>query len=484
MKTKSDIKPRTAFWLLFAAGAAIMAISGCDSQTKSGFATDEATEEVYVVTPDPLGLLAIGVPEFGDEISRQWSAQRDGELKIMHMSLEEFAESKVSTENVDLIVHPSSINVDLVSRKLIRVFSSDVMDDDDLNRWAFLEHYRKSLVRHDDKTWSVSLGGQQMRLMYRKDILKAADISVPSTWEDLGKAIEKLEEVDAAKGMKPLLVPTTGGMASQTFMARAACMIRDPGKLTSFFQRRTMEPTIASAPFVTALEDTKNYAAKTDGKLSVAEVFAKFAGGESVFAIGWPILSDEIDTEALEAESANWGVVRLPGSEQFFDLKESRWQARDRDDETQVDLLGVKATNISIADLTANQKDAAEFVIWLTEKRNSQKLLQGIGAPFRATHVAKIGQWYSMEQIDRNFWNQFADSVQETHESRIFLMFPQIPGKRQYLKLLDDAIVGYLESTDADAKETLEKVAESWDALTEKLGRESQIEQLRCGNGI
>ncbi len=461
-----------------------MAISGCDSQTKSGFATNEETEDAYVATPDPLGLLAIGVPEFGDEISRQWSAQRDGELKIVHMSLDEFESSEVSAENVDLIVHPSSINVDLISRKLIRVFSADVLDDEDLNRSAFLDHFRKSLVRHDDKTWSVSLGGQQMRLMYRKDILEAAGISVPSTWEEFGSAIEKLEGVDATSGMEIVVAPTANGMASNSFMARVACSIRDPGKLTSFFQRRTMEPTIASAPFVSALEDLKKYTAKSSDALSVAEVFAKFAGGGAVFAIGWPILSDDVDAEFLEADSANWAVARLPGSEQFFDLKEMRWQSRAKDDETKVDLLGVQATNISIADRTANAKDAAEFVIWLTEKRNSRKLLQGIGAPFRATHVAKIGQWYSMEQIDREFWDQFADSVQETHESRIFLMFPQIPGKRKYLKLLDDAIVGYLESTDGDAKETLEKVAKGWDALTETLGRKSQIEQLRSGNGI
>ncbi len=484
MKTISGINPRTAIWLLFAFGAVCLALSGCGSETKSGFATNEESESTFVLKPNPLKLLAIGVPEFGDEIPRQWSAQREGDLQIEHVSLDEFEGSDALPDDVDLVVHPSSINVDLISRKLIRVFPREVNDSDGVKRSGVLQHFRKSLVRHDDKTWSVSLGGQQFRLMYRKDILEDFEIEIPATWEDLARAVEKLSKVEAAKDLKPILVPLRDSMASQLFMARVASSIRDQGKLSSFFDRRTMKPTIVSAPFVDALGDIKKFSSMTGGEFTLAEVFAKFASGESVFAIGWPVLSDGVDLETLEAESAKWGVSRLPGSVQFFDLKESLWRKRGKGDESRVDLLGVKATNVSIASRTANARDAADFVTWLTEKRNSQKLLQGISAPFRATHLARVGQWYSMEQIDRHFWDQFADSAQETHDSPIFLMFPQLPGKRQYLKLLDAAIVEFLKTDGAEAKEVLEKIAEDWEALTENLGRKSQIAELRNGNGI
>ena len=83
-----------------------------------------------------------------------------------------------------------------------------------------------------------------------------------------------------------------------------------------------------------------------------------------------------------------------------------------------------------------------------------------------------------------SFWNQFADSIQATHDSRVFLVFPQVPGKVQYLKLLDDGIKSYLQSDDGDAKQTLEKVAANWEALTEALGRQSQVKHLRDGSGI
>ena len=63
-------------------------------------------------------------------------------------------------------------------------------------------------------------------------------------------------------------------------------------------------------------------------------------------------------------------------------------------------------------------------------------------------------------------------------------MFPQILQKRQYLKLLDEAIVKYLNAGQQDAKQTFKDVAQQWEALTDSLGREDQIYELRRGNGI
>ena len=484
MKTTFGINPRAAFWLLFAAGAAILAMTGCDSNTESGFATSEDTEEQVLAQPDPLNLLAIGVPEFGEEVSRQWAAERDGELKISHLSLDEFESAGDVSADIDLIVHNSSVSVDLISKNMIRAFPKKALMSEEMNPNGFLQHFRKALVRHGDKTWSVCLGGQQLRLFYRSDILEAAEISPPETWEELDRAIGKLENVDAAKGKVSIMVPTSGEMASHLFMARVASQIRDQGKLTAFFDRKTMKPTIDSLPFVTALESLKALASETGGKYSVSEVFEKFAAGEAVFAIAWPTTSDSIDTEKLESISANWGIARLPGSMKFYDLKESSWQKRGRGDDVRVDLLGTNANNVSIAGRTSNAKDASEFVAWLADKNNSQKLLSDVAAPFRTTHLARVGRWYGLDQADREFLDALADSIDETHQSKIFLMFPQLPGKRQYMKLMGSAISEFLDGNGADAKSLLELVSKDWETLTESLGRDNQVKELRRGNAI
>ena len=484
MKTKFGIEPRVAFWLLFAAGAAILAMTGCNTKTESGFATADDNEEEVLIAPEPLKLLAIGVPDLSEEVSRQWAAERDGELEISHLSLEDFESTDGLSGDIDLVLHDSSVSADLISQNLIRVFPRDALGSEEMNENGILLHFRKALVRHDDKTWSVSLGGKQLRLFYRSDILESVGISPPETWEDLDRAVEKLKTADAVKGMASIMVPTANGMAGQMFMARAASQIRDQGKLTSFFDRKTMKPTIDSPPFVNALTSLKALTSETGGKFSVAEVFEKFTAGETVFAISWPMSADNLDEEKLESNSANWGITRLPGSMKFYDFKDSSWQKRGKGDDIKVDLLGASANNVSITAGTSNAKDASKFIAWLADKRNSQKLLLDVASPFRATHMGRIGKWFAMEQADRKFLDGLADSIDATHESKIFLMFPQLPGKRQYLKSLDGEIVKFLEADDADAKSSLEQVSKLWETLTDSLGREDQVKQLRQGNAI
>jgi len=124
------------------------------------------------------------------------------------------------------------------------------------------------------------------------------------------------------------------------------------------------------------------------------------------------------------------------------------------------------------------------LVTWLTEKQNSQKLLPGAAAPFRATHLGRIGKWYSMEQADRKFLDNFVDSIEKTHQSKIVLMFPQIPAKHRYLKLLDVQVRKFLAGESSDAQKSLEQVSAQWEKLTEELGREVQTQELRRGNGF
>lgn len=484
MKSKSQLKTSTAFWLLFAVGALVMAVTGCDNAAESGFVVEDESDVETVSKPKPLRLLAINMPEFGDEIARQWSAQRDGELSIQHVGFDEFDDSPEVADDVDLIVHPATINYDLISKKLIRPISRDAMEDEDLNRSAFLQHFRKALVRHGDETWSVSLGDHQLRLFYRKDILDAAKIEPPRTWEELFEAARELTASGSAGEIKMILVPRSEGFAANLFMARAASLIRDRGKLTTFFDRKTMKPTLEAKPFERALSDVKILTADSTEGVSVPEVFASFAAGESVFAIAWPSLLDSVDQSTFESQSQSWGVARLPGSAESFDLKEKRWQNRARETDVRVDLFGVGSTNISIAASSAYSRDAMDFVIWLTDKSNSQKLLPSTAAPFRATHLANLDRWYNLDQVSRDFSEQLADSLTETHRANIFLMFPQIRGSRQYLKLLDDEVAKFLSSDSSHTAKTLSDIVKKWETLTEEYGRNPQVHALRGGNDL
>ena len=435
-------------------------------------------------SPSRLSLLAIDFPKFGQEIVRQWSAQRDGDLKVTHVTLQQWDSAEVDLGDFDLIVHPQIINFDLISEKQIRTLSKKAIENEELNRSAFLPHFRKAMVRHGDETWGVSLGDHPLRLFYRKDILAAAGLEPPELWEDMQSAIDKLSKSESANGMKILSMPGTDAWPTRIFLARAASAIRGRGKLTTFFDRKKMTPTISAEPFVEALIETKKLYDLSGDSLTLEESFELFANGKSVFSIGWPAFGEETAVSDFETDSVNWGVMRLPGTRESYDLSENRWVKRDNSTEVQVDYFGLGSYNISVASGTAKSRDAIAFIVWLTEKSNSQKLLPGIAAPFRATHLANLDRWYPLDQVDRNFSDQFADTITEAHRENIFLMFPQIRGSHKYLQVLQDGVLGFLNDEGSDAKKALGTVAEKWESMTEEYGRNRQVRALRKGNDI
>ena len=135
------------------------------------------------------------------------------------MTVEQFLgdERPQEAEKADLFIHPAVILADLISDDLLRVYPRDGLMAAEMNLDSYLPYYRKAMLRHADKTWSVSLGGHQLRLFYRSDILQAADIDVPETWEELGIAIDKLKQSlkqsPAAKEMMPIVIPAEEGIA-------------------------------------------------------------------------------------------------------------------------------------------------------------------------------------------------------------------------------------------------------------------------------
>lgn len=464
-----------------------LATIGCDSENIAIRDSADA-DKVTVIdrAPDPLNLVAVDMPDFGAEVSRQWSARRDGQLTVTHVTSEQLLQSEKPLAGADLVVHPVSLTVDLISRELIRPVPRDIWDDENLNRDGMLRHYRKSLVRHDDQLWSISLGGRQLYLLYRVDVLQANGIEVPETWEDLNQAISKLSQLSRNEdtALAPFVAATSLDWCGNTFLARAAALIRDRGKITTLFDRKTMEPLVTAEPLVDSLNDLKKLTSMSDEALTPADAFAKFAAGNAVFALTYPTPLPQSLAANIEEASENWGIARVPGQTEIYDMKERQWQRRSKEVSPQVDALGFEAINISVTAGTSHASDAFDFATWLVGKQMSEILLSDFTGPFRATHLARLGKWSGIEQASRAFVDRYTDTIRATHDSSIVFVFPQIPGKQRYQQVLNEEVSKFLFDENGDAKSTLTKVQQRWESITDELGRDEQVAQLRQSSGF
>ena len=487
-------KSNSIAWIMVACLGWIVLSCGCDNRPKTPTAPDDDSSAVKAASSRPLKVLAIACPNFDGEVIRQWAAQRDGELSVQRMTLSEFGELGGESGKLDLptkpdlILFPAAVTAELHAAEVLREIPKSVTSDETFNRKGILRHFSKSFVRHANSIRSVSLGGTGPVFLYRKDILEKTGTRLPRTWEEFSLLIKKVEQQkkDITGLESVFLMPTSESWPARTFLARSAASVRARGKLTTVFDRKTMVPLIAETPFEQAIVDVKKLAQESLAKseaLSPEDVFQEFADGKAAFAFTIPRISEPLSESAIE-NSANWGVMPLPGAKRFYDMKEKQWQRRRSDEKLAVSSIDYDVFNIAVCSRCSKPQDAFEFILWLTEKRMSSRILPPISGPFRAAHFGQLERWLNLEDADRAFLDELSDYYVESHQERVVFLFPHILRRTEYLKSLNVAVTEFLAAENSDAKKALTEVSSAWEKISQQVGRENQIKALSGTSGL
>lgn len=478
----------TTTLILMLAGATLV---GCRPDAPP---EDEVIEEV-AERPDDLRLLVVGDPDVGDKIARQWSARRDGELAVVSITAEEFVSSNYEIgADIDVVIYPTRFLGDLASNEDLLPVPKWLSKSDTLNREEFLRHHRLTLVRHGSIAWAIPLGAPQMAVVYNVDALKKRSINPPETWKEFVAIGEQLRENDVSSDDEsdppgqtlPVTVelPLAKGWAANTVLARVAPLIRNRGRLSTVFERNSMEPLIASAPFVKALTDIKLMIGESHASLELtpADVYQRLLAGKSAIGVTWPSrsFSDELGDDQIVASI---GVVEMPGSSEWYDSQSGQWTKRPGPDESRVDLVGFSGLLASVSQEGRNTEWAFRFLEWLGSKPiNLVTIVDSpLSGPMRASHLGDPTRWTGT-RIPDSASEQYVDVIRDCNERPVVFMFPRLPGQEQYTAALDQNIRACLKG-DLEPKAALEKTAEQWEAITEERGRQNQIRALRSDAG-
>jgi len=230
-------------------------------------------------------VLLIGLDSLAGPMERQWAARHETPLTITKVGRAEFEESKMEVAGgINVLVYPADMMVELIDNKKIDPLESDFYDSDEFNKFSLLKHYRKTGMRFDGKPFAATCGGPLFVQIYRDDILAAADQSVPETWQQLiitQKALSgvKLEDANATS----VVVPLAEGWAAPSFLVISSPYVRQFGRLSVMFDRKTMKPMLESAGFVRALDELKQIAAANPQSLKMdpSAVYAAIQSGKT-----------------------------------------------------------------------------------------------------------------------------------------------------------------------------------------------------------
>ena len=447
--------------------------SGCSDQKKAS-KTKTARPEVT------LKILAVDSPSLVNSAARLWSAEGQGGMEITEISLKEFSADEFEiASQYDVVVYPCSLMAELVANDQLIELPMIDLEGEVLDRNELLPHQRKKLLYYGSKVWSIPLGSPQLMLMYDKSTFTELDLSPPETWSEFEAVAETLKTSD-----KRVTLPLQDDWAAELFLSRVASSIRAQGKLSTVFDTQTMQPLVASEPFVKALKSLQTVCNLEDCKTDPATAFRSMADGSSAMGITWPSKNffDADQLEEIEANE-NLALARLPGSPQWFNQSKSNWETRDERSAIQVDVVGGTGRCASVCKGSQHGRTAMDFACWLGSKSTSSTVsIESANVSiFRSTHLGQPLRWtgpaLSYEAAD-----QFGDIISEISESKLMLQFPRISGQSEYMSVLADAVRKSVEQK-ADATECLSEVAEKWEAITERYGRDEQQKQLRRSLG-
>lgn len=432
-----------------------------------------------------LRLGAVEDPALADEVKRlaaEWQARTGSELTVVELSTGDAFRDNVA----DVLFFPTAMLGPLVEQKRLTPLPAPWKAADTLAWDDFLEISRQRECTFGEQAWAAPLGSPGLMLMYRKDALAAAGLSVPRTWAEYQKVAAHFEKQPLPGGVegKPAgsLEPLGPGWAGITLLARSAAYVRHPNHYSDLFDVESMRPLIDGPPFVLALEElvaSSDAGPAEQREFDPVKVREAFLAGRAAMAITWIPPSGPV---SATIPPDGCGFAELPGANRSFDLKDLKWQ--DRPATMSVPLLSVNGRLGAVLKSTPHEAPAFRLLAALTSSDWGARVSHASSqtGPSRRSQLSKPEDWLP-RGIPAASAAEYGAALSAAGARTQGMHALRIPGREKYLAALDQAVRDAVEGK-AKPQEALTAAAKQWSEITAQLGREPQRKAYQRSLGL
>lgn len=399
----------------------------------------------------------------------------------------------------DLLVVPSGLAGDLIAGGYVMPVpeaSIEKLDYDDL-----FPGYRKNLS-WDGVAYAWPWDGDVFTLNYRSDLFeneeyKAAfakeygyDLGVPATWKQYADIAAFFSGTNRGVQFGWAEVGGRGSGSFHAFSARAVGYAKAASDPAFYFDPETMDARIGNPGFVKALEDWKAAlpaAIPSVTTLGAFETHMAFITGQVAMAVDWTdtgVMGNDPTLSTIAGTGANAAAI-LPGSDTLWDAKANSWETLETPNQPGYAAFGgwivfipKNSRNPEAAISLADHLGSAAIMTRASQTPNS-----GVN-PARISTLDDTAGWVNGAGFtDEAHAVNYLDSMRNSLLSENLVYQLRIPGYSQYEEALELAISEAL--TDQKTPEqALQDAAASWNAITDRLGREKQLRYYRSDLGL
>ena len=428
----------------------------------------------------------VGDQEMAGSIARrrgEWEERNGSHLEVQEMTPGEL--TRTEALQGDVIIYPVHSMGALVERNWIIPVRKQLIESEEYNLGDIFSLLHGRVATWGERVMAAPLGVPCLVLYYRTDIFEALDRRPPETWKQYEMLVDFFRQSKNLGDFAPpsgsawhaTLEPWSEAWGGRLLLARAAAYIQHPNRISDLFESETMEPLIATAPFVRALTEMRTAAGDADHRESDPHsVRREFMAGHAPMALSWPSAAADLRGKVAAA------FAELPGAAEVFNPNASSWEPREASDR-HVSVLGVSGRLVSVTEACRNVPTAFQFVEWIASGDVSRQVCAASldTTLFRQSHRARPEVW--VEPAVHTSAQQYADIVVRTQTRSRCLIVPRIHAADRYLAALNQAVKYALEGSQTP-KAALQQAASRWQAITQEVGVEKQHTAYRRSLGL
>lgn len=476
---------------------ALLAVSGTVTTT----AQDKPFEGQKVVVVTQTGR-SIGGPV--EDYAPEWEEMTGGEVELQQFAFGELYEKMITSFETgsidyDVLIYPADWAGDFMAPGYLEPMSQEALEAIDID--DVIPLYSQRITAWGDTVYAFPYDGDSHMMYYRKDLVDGGEyaaefeekygypLAEPKTWQQYRDIAEFFNnrEVETAGETFPIYgvleAQRRGAQSYWVFLSRAASYAKIPGNPCFFFSCDDMTPQVNNPGWVRALEgymDIAQFGPPEMINYDVADTRVHFPAGTSVLNIDWgdvgPI-SINPDASIIKGD-VGFGV--LPGVDEYWDYEKGEWVA----EYNQAPFIAFGGWIISVAAGSDVKEAALDFAQFMARPELVKVLAvspdTGIN-PARYSQLEDISLWVEAG-FDEESAADYLDAILNTINHPNAVLDLRITGSAEYLDALD-VEVSRAVAGEISAQEALDNVAAQWDAITDRLGREAQLEQYRAAVG-
>lgn len=361
--------------------------------------------------------------------------------------------------------------------------------------------YRERLMTWNDKWIAVTIDGDLFSGYYRKDLF--ADpahraqfrarygyaLAPPDTWgqyRDIAEFFTGRQDADDRPLYGTAEAFASGGQQFWDVFSRASAYTNPPTfPGAQFFDPDTMQAQIDNPGWVRAVREyleIRAFCPPQSRDQGIVEARRAFLSGQTAMILDWGDTAQLANDPELSRIRGKVGYFVLPGSRQVWNGRDWRWERTD-----EVHKAPFLAFGGWVASVPANSRHpeaAWDYILWLGSAENSlhDVVTAGTGInPYRLTHFSEIDTWN--RAFPQGAASEYLEVLRTSLDSPNVAPDLRIPGFHQYTAALEEGLAGLLRA-EGEVEETLHRVAETWEGITDRLGRKRQLALYRTAMGL